>query len=94
MIRVVAVLILAVANFAGSAQACNTRASSTFCPEGWVAQPVGGRNDNDQALVEQSTGAWPDDDGGTDPAFLGEAGVYVDGAVVIDDPIPEAEGQL
>ena len=94
MNRVVAVVILAVTGFAAPAQACSTKASSTFCPEGWVAQPVGGRTDNGQALAEQSTGAWLDDGGETDPAFFGEAGVYVDGAVVVDDPIPEVESQL
>lgn len=81
MILIVAVLILAVLGPAGPARACTPHASSTFCPEAWVAQPTGGRDTDGQGF-------------GTDPAFAGQDGIHVEGAVVIDDPPPEADGQL
>ncbi|MTD99173.1 hypothetical protein GIY56_02600 [Paracoccus sp. YIM 132242] len=91
MIRVIAVLILAVLGMADPARACTTQASSTFCTDGWVAQPMGGGDRRSRA--EEQAGAWPGDDSGTDPSF-GADGVYVEGAVAVDGPIPDEGDQL
>lgn len=87
MIRIVAMLILAVMGLAGPALACSTKASSTFCADGWVSQPTGA--DEGQDTGEE----WLDEGGGTDPSFGGE-GIYVEGAVAVDGPIPGDAGQL
>lgn len=91
MIRVVAVLILAVLGMANPARACTTQASSTFCTDGWVAQPMGGGDRRSRA--EEQAGVWPGEGSGTDPSFGGD-GVYVEGAVAVEDPVSGDDGQL
>lgn len=82
MVRVGLVLILMAA---GPAWSCGANAASTFCEGGWVTQPVEARRHaDDQAAA----------DDGADPVFIGEQGVYVEGAVVLDDPPPGDGGEL
>jgi hypothetical protein len=91
MIHVIAVLILAVSGVANPARACTTQASSTFCADGWVGQPMGGGDRRSQA--EEQAADWPDDGSGVDPSPGGD-GVYVEGAVVVGNPDPGDDGQL
>ena len=86
MIRILAILILAVFGLAAPARACSTQASSTFCADGWVTQPVERRAQGQDPAADQA-GAWSDDDAGTGPPF-GDEGVYVEGAVAVDSPAP------
>ncbi|WP_295047264.1 hypothetical protein [uncultured Paracoccus sp.] len=84
-----AILILGCAASAQPVQACGSGASSTFCADGWVAQQPA------KALGPQGgpqADGWSGD--GTDPAFVGDDGVYVEGAVVLDDPPPDIEEPL
>ncbi len=88
MIRVIAALILAILGSAAPARACTTQASSTFCADGWVTQPTSSRD-----AAGQDPGGLADAAPETAPAF-GEDGIYVEGAVSIDDPPIKADGQL
>lgn len=90
MIRVVAVLFLAVLTLAAPARACSTKAS-TFCADGWLAQPMGGGDRRSRA--EEQAGARPDGNSGPDPGFP-DNGIHVEGAVVLDGPVPSHDGQL
>ena len=91
MIHAVAILILAVAGLAAPAHACSTKASSTFCADGWVAQPAGRATGQDPA--GEQADAWPDDGSGTDPSFDGD-GVYVEGAVAVEEPPSGDDAEL
>jgi hypothetical protein len=91
MIRILAVLILTALALAAPAQACSTKASSTFCAEGWIAQPVE-RPAHGQDPPADQPGAWPGEASGPDPSF-GE-GIYVEGAVTVDDPMNGDDGEL
>ena len=91
MVRIIAGLVLAVFCLAGPARACSTTASSTFCADGWVAQPMGRAKADDQRPGSEHGEDWPDDDGAAEPPFLDD-GIYVEGAVAIDDaPVPDEE---
>lgn len=91
MIRIAAILILAVLELTGPAGACSTKSSSTFCADGWVAQPTRAREGRDAADGQGE--AWLDDGSGTDPSFGGD-GIYVEGAVAVEGPVPGDDGQL
>lgn len=87
MIRILALLILAASGLAAPAHACSTQASSTFCADGWVTQPVQGR-----AQGQDPAGAWPEETGpGPAP---GSDGIYVEGAVAVEGPAPGDEEPL
>lgn len=84
MIRIVAIIILAVLGPACQAAACDTRSGSTFCADGWVALPVADPGGPDPAQAD----AWRDNGGGADPFLLNGEGIHVEGAVPVDSPIP------
>lgn len=91
MIRVVAVLICVMPWLAGPALACGAKGNSTFCADGWVAQPMGRAKADDQRPGSEHGEDWPDDDGAAEPPFLDD-GIYVEGAVAIDDaPVSDEE---
>jgi hypothetical protein len=86
MVRIIAGLVLAVFCLAGPARACSTTASSTFCADGWISQPTDRRGPPD----EQPGSGLQD---GTDLG-PGPDGLYVEGAVVVDDPASGNDGEL
>ena len=88
MIRIIAGLVPTVLCLAGPALACSTTASSTFCADGWVSQPTERRGPPEG---QAETGF--QDGMGSDPV-LGSDGLYVEGAVVVDDPASADDGQL
>ena len=68
---------------AGPAAACSTSASSTFCADGWVARPMGAR----RVPAAEDPAAPYDDPGGTGfEAGSSEEDLYVEGAVILDEP--------
>ena len=85
MIRVVAVLIGIIIGLANSAQACSQNASSTFCADGWMAQPMGRDSADGQDLALDQTGNWTSDGSATDPSYPGDEDIYVEGAVMLDE---------
>lgn len=88
MIRIIAGLVLVLCCLADPARACSTTASSTFCADGWISQPTDRRG----PPAEQAEAGFPEGMGSD--AGLGSDGIYVEGAVVIDDPESEDDGQL
>ncbi|TBN41940.1 hypothetical protein EYE42_05945 [Paracoccus subflavus] len=92
MIRIVVGLILAILCMAGPSQACGPNASSTFCADGWVAQPVSRTRAQDERPASEQAEDWTDDGTGPDPSFSGGGGIYVEGAVTIGEaPVPVEE---
>ena len=90
MIRVVAATSWIIVLLAHSSQACSPNSNSTFCPDGWVAQPIG-RVNTDRRTLEQA-GDWID--GGSDQTLLSEGELYVEGGVTLDDPPADMEEPL
>jgi hypothetical protein len=90
MIRLGALLILTVLGLASPALACSTSGSSTFCADGWVAQRVEPRRPDSSDI---GADAGYGDGTGLDPGSTAD-GVYVEGAVVVEEPPLEIEGQL
>lgn len=93
MIRPGACLILMILGLAQPAQACAPNGGSTFCADGWIAQPTA--REQDQPPAPDQDTAWSGDGGRGDgaPLLMGDDGVYVEGAVVIGDapPAPDAD---
>lgn len=90
MIRLAAPLILIALGLASPAVACSTSGSSTFCADGWVAQRVEPRRpDSPDIGADVGYG----DGSGMDPGSTAD-GVYVEGAVVVEEPPLEIEDQL
>src|SRR5690606_25062857 len=88
MIRIIAGLLLAILCLSEPARACSTTASSTFCADGWVSQPVQRRGQPDE-----QAGSGFQDGMGSDPG-PGSDGIYVEGAVAVGDPASEDDGKL
>lgn len=81
-------VLAAVLSSAGSAGACSTSASSTFCADGWVARPMEAR----RALpAEDPAAPYGDPDGAGFEAGLSEQDLYVEGAVILDEPPPDED---
>lgn len=89
MIRVVAVLFWVIAGLNGSAQACTPNANSTFCADGWVAQPLGRVQPDEDPGASAPDEDWTGDGGGQESGFAGDD-IYVEGAVTIGTA-PEEE---
>lgn len=67
---------------AGPAAACSTSASSTFCADGWVAQPTETR----RVPADDHPAAAYDDPGGTGfETGSSQEDLYVEGAVILDE---------
>ena len=90
MNRFLALLILTALGLAGPARACSTSGSSTFCADGWVAQTVEPRRPGGADI---GADAGYGDGSGMEPGSFAD-GVYVEGAVVVEEPPLEVEGQL
>jgi hypothetical protein len=83
MIRVVAAISWFIVLLAHSAQACSPKSNSTFCADGWVAQPMG-RVDVDRRQASEQAGDRIDDGSEQNPLSGDE--IYVEGAVTIGEP--------
>lgn len=91
MIRIVAATSWLIVFLAHSAQACSPNSNSTFCADGWVAQPMGSDQADRRQALEQA-GDWID--GGSEKNLLSEGEIYVEGAVTLDDPPANIEEPL
>ena len=77
---------------AHSAQACSPNPNSTFCADGWVAQPMG-RVHADRPQALEQAGDWVHG-GSEEKNLLPESEIYVEGAVTLDDPPADFEEPL
>ena len=91
MIRIVAATSWFIVLLAHSAQACSSNSNSTFCANGWVAQPMGRVHADRRQALEQ---AGDRIDGGSEQNLLSEGEIYVEGAVTIDNPPADIEEPL
>ena len=91
MIRNVAATSWFIVLLAHFAQACSPNSNSTFCADGWMAQPMGRVHADRRQALEQA-GDWLDGD--SEKNLLPEGEIYVEGAVTLDDPPADIEEPL